>query len=305
LIFKKTDLTQPFFALHRVHQKTHAMQKFVFSFILLVLAFGCKKDEKQPLPPNIIQIDGQDWAYSASCGLVQPTIHGSEFQIKIDGSDGSFLVFSFSRTTQAMDSIGRTAIYYFSSSHVNPLSYGTDASNIGEVELLEIDSAKKTMSFQFEATLNKNGQKLEVRSGEIRDIAFEYGSPHVTKFTFMVEKNGEEWQFSEYSAGTTSGKMEFWGYSHIENGSMLTISIPCTAHLGSHFLTSDDSNVIFFPEHTTLYSWKLVSGQINLEENDLCSGKMRGTFQGLFQTYDNAVPQIELANGKFEVSYAY
>jgi hypothetical protein len=42
---------------------------------------------------------------------------------------------------------------------------------------------------------------------------------------------------------------------------------------------------------------------MQLDEVDFCAGRMRGSFQAVFETFDNAVPPIEFNDVQFEVRY--
>jgi len=285
------------------------MQKLVFFLALLTFGLSCKKDEKPPLPPNTIQIDGQDWAYSASCGLLRTAGNPSwsDIYVKIDGENGSalFLGYNIPNSNEDSELTRHGAVYYYLLPELNSPHYRTDVNHVGEIELLEIDSANKTISLRFRAILNQNGQKVEVASGMLQGIAYDTLSAVATYFSAAVEKNHQSWQFDEMGADMIGGQVNWFLHSKPNYGEQINFNIPWCAQTGVYQLTPADGNVIFFPEHSPLFSWKLKSGQMQLDEVDFCSGRMRGKFQAVFETYDNAAPPIEFNDVRFEVRYNF
>jgi hypothetical protein len=300
--------TQPFCDGNRDHKKNHVMQKFIYLFLFFAFVQSCKNEVQPPLPPNTIQIEGQDWKYSASCGLLQTAGFPSwtYIYVKVDGEDGSSLYLSLPDTAFEGSNVATGVAYYLASS-VNSIQYQTDKSNSsGAVELLAIDTANKTLNLRINVTLHDTDHEIEIVSGDIQNISYNNVSGSMTYLDAAVEKNHQIWNISEYGADMIGGQVNWFFYSRdTPQGEQINFNIPWSAAIGSYQLTPADGKVIFFPEHSSLSSWKLKSGQINIEENDFCGGKMNGTFQAVFQTQDNAVPQIEFTNVRFGVSYAY
>lgn len=194
------------------------------------------------------------------------------------------------------------AEYYFSSS-VNSPYYQTDILNsYGEIELLAIDSLNKTLNLRIDIML-KDG--IAVKSGILQNIGYDNISAGMTYLEAELEKNQETWHISEYGADMYEGKVKWFFYSSPPAGEQINFNIPWSAGTGVYQLTPADSTVIFFPENTSLSSWKLKSGQIQLETVDFCKGSMRGNFQAVFQTPDIAFPQIEFNDVRFEVRYDF
>ena len=300
-------------------QKTHAMQKLVFFLAPLIFGLGCKKDEKPPLPPNTIQIDGQNWAYSASCGLLRTAGFGSDIYVKIDGEDGSSLylvlpdivigAYSVKESTVSAGGYNvRASVEYYLSPSLNSKFHQTDALNRwGTVELIALDIQSKTLDLRFDVALKDGSQEIEIASGILQNISYDNVAAFMTYLDASAEKNQVDWQISEYGADMYGGKVGWFFYNNTEDprGQIINFNIPWCAKTGVYQLTPADGNLIFFPEHSPLFSWKLKSGQMQLEEVDFCVGRMRGKFQAIFETFDNAVPPIEFNDVQFEVRYDF
>jgi hypothetical protein len=284
------------------------MKKLFCCLTLAILVLACKKDEeRQPLPADTIELDGKQWDFNTPCswlfGWGSPLRY--EYSLKINGADGSCLFIQFSLPSTALDSLPRTVVggfHYYETSGFGAFKYGTTPDYKGSVEILSIDTDTKKMAIRLEAELNGADGKMQVASGELKNISCRTFGEY-SAFDVSAQKNNQEFQISEMGFDEGRGYINWFFYTHDFQGDLIFFKIPWHTQPGTYALGQNLGDLISLPSYPPEQPWKLISGQLNLEENDFCDGRQAGHFNAIFARGDNNQATVEFNDVRFEIDY--
>ena len=271
----------------------------LFYALLLLLFSNCKPDHNlDPLPPNTVQVNGSDWQISNRCALMRKGYYPGWYNttVRLEGSDGSSIYLSlpfrpiignsdfqpgtFPLKTSYSDSMVAT-VTYCRSNAINHATFETDyPQSIGNVQLISVDVANHTITCQVDATLfTKNGEKLEIRSGELQAIPYTDREIEANEI-ISVNDNGTTFHAGEQGVWMEAAKVE-WVMVDPSRGILLEFSIPWNIEPGEYTLTSADGNLIKYTESLpgSYKSYSLESAKFNVEELDFCTSTIRVSFK--------------------------
>ncbi len=281
------------------------MKKLFCCLTLAILVLACKKDEEQPpLPADTIELNGKQWDFNTPCSWLFRWGLTSEYCLKINGADGSCLFVQFGLPYTALDSLPQTVVgsfHYYETSVFSAFKYGTDANYKGIVEILSIDTDTKKLNIRLEAELHGVDGKMQVASGELTDISYSALGGY-SALDVSAQKNNQEWNISERGHDEGYGRINWFIY-HAFNEDLLYFNIPWHTQPGNYALGQNLGDLVFILSYPPEQPWKLISGQLNLEENDFCEGRQVGHFNAVFARGDNNQATVEFNDVRFEIDY--
>lgn len=284
------------------------------TFILLALfafAFGCKTNDPDTLPQEIIKLDDANWEYSQKSSLIQviETPERHDIYVKIDGADGSYLYLVLPWAyLNALPSLPQEytgkAAYYPNSSVQTDFPFEGQAT----IQLLEIDGNQQQLRLAFDAIVYEKisgGQDSIARhfeSGELSDIDFNEVKAIASTLDYEIKKDQTLWPVSEVVSHMHYGQLNwiFYNYDLSPESGLIGLNIPWGQALGTFQI--DPSNN--FPIGLrTGKSWAMESAEITLEENNFLKAKQKGRFKAVFHDANFPDQKFEITDGRFEVNF--
>jgi hypothetical protein len=276
---------------------------------------SCQKEIRGPIDPAgsfKAKINSTQWTAdklagaSRFAGMINLTGQSTDQKtLTITLADSGAHRYTLSNATMnvaaLIDSSASNATAYTTNQGVYPAESG------GEVYIMSIDTAKKTMSgtFSFKTFRQLDKTQNAVTEGSFINLPYVTSMPPASQTdTLRVKINGTYWAPYTLSVFSRSGQIVVNASNHLETKSVGLV-FPSNITSGSYTLDHWGQTYIgqYNPDQDPTHAKPSVSGTLHILDHNLTSRRIRGTFAFRGQELLNAAHYVDLTEGYFSVRY--